>query len=104
MLPQPGFAGRALLGLKSVAAAAEAAGIGHGGCRLKSSIEAVAHLHVFATLCELAWGCEHCGPQILTGDLVAEPLRIEDFEVHLLRGPGIGVTLDEAKLRRYARS
>ena len=58
----------------------------------------------FATLRELAWGCEHFGPQILTGDLVTEPLRFEDFHVHLPTGPGIGVVLDQDKLRRYARN
>ena len=93
-----------LLGLKRVAAVAEAAGIGlYGGCLLESSIGAAAHLQAFASLRELAWGCEHFGPQILTEDLVAEPLRFAEFEVHLPQGPGIGVTLDEAKLRRYAR-
>ena len=93
-----------LLGLKRVAAVAEAAGVGlYGGCLLESSIGAAAHLQAFAGLRELAWGCEHFGPQILTEDLVAEPLRFEDFEVYLPQGPGIGVALDDAKLRRYAR-
>jgi len=93
-----------LLGLKRVAAVAEAGGIGlYGGCLLESSVGAAAHLQAFATLRELAWGCEHFGPQILTDDLVTEPLRFADFEVHLPEGPGIGVILDPAKLRRYAR-
>jgi len=35
-----------------------------------------------------------------TDDLVTEPLRPEDFNVHLPAGPGIGVVLDEDKLRR----
>jgi len=94
-----------LLGLKRVAAVAEAAGIAlYGGCLLESSIGAAAHLQAFATLRELAWGCEHFGPQILVGDLVTEPLRFEDFNVHLPTGPGIGVVLDRDKLRAYARS
>jgi muconate cycloisomerase len=93
-----------LLGLKRVAAVAEAAGIGlYGGCLLESSIGAAAHLHAFATLRALEWGCEHFGPQILTSDLVTEPLRFADFEVHLPTGPGLGLTLDEEKLRRFAR-
>jgi L-alanine-DL-glutamate epimerase-like enolase superfamily enzyme len=29
--------------------------------------------------------------------------RFEEFHVHVPAGPGIGVTLDEEKLRRYAR-
>jgi len=94
-----------MLNLQKVAALAEAAGIGlYGGCLLESSIGAAAHLHAFAGLRELGWGCEHFGPQILTDDLVTEPLRFSDFHVHLPAGPGIGVTLDPEKLRRYARN
>lgn len=93
-----------LLATRDVAAVAEAAGIGlYGGCLLESSIGAAAHLAVFAGLPSLAWGCEHFGPQILTGDLVTEPLRFQDFHIHLPTGPGLGVTLDPAQLRRYAR-
>ena len=93
-----------LLGLHKVAAVAEAAGIAlYGGCLLESSIGAAAHLHAFAGLRELAWGCEHFGPQILTADLVTEPLRFADCHVHLPSGPGLGVQLDQQKLRRYAR-
>ena len=94
-----------LLGVKRVAAVAEAAGIGlYGGCLLESSVGAAAHLQVFSTLRALAWGCEHFGPQILTGEYVTEPLRFEDFHVHLPTGPGIGVTVDEDRLRHYARA
>ncbi len=94
-----------LLGVRKVAAVAEAAGIGlYGGCLLESSVGAAAHLQVFATLRELAWGCEHFGPQILTADLVTEPLRFADFQVHLPTGPGLGITLNEAALRRFART
>ena len=93
-----------LLNLRNVAAVAAAAGVGlYGGCLLESSVGAAAHLHAFAGLRDLDWGCEHFGPQILTDDLVTEPLRFEDFHVHLPAGPGIGVTLDPDKMRRYAR-
>ena len=94
-----------LLGVKRVAAVAEAGGIAlYGGCLLESSVGAAAHLQVFSTFRELEWGCEHFGPQILAGDLVIEPLRFSDFHVHLPTGPGLGVTLDPAAMRRYARS
>jgi len=93
-----------LLATRDVAAVAQAAGIGlYGGCLLESSIGAAAHIQVFAGLRELVWGCEHFGPQILTGDLVTEPLRFADFHIHLPTGPGLGVTLDQKQLRRYAR-
>jgi muconate cycloisomerase len=94
-----------LLATCDVAAVAEAAGIGlYGGCLLESSIGAAAHLQVFAGLRELAWGCEHFGPQILVDDLVEKPLRFTDFRIHLPAGPGLGVTLDRGKLRYYARN
>jgi muconate cycloisomerase len=93
-----------LLATRDVAAVAEAAGVGlYGGCLLESSIGAAAHLQVFAGLRELGWGCEHFGPQILVDDLVEQPLRFADFRVHLPAGPGLGVTLDQDKLRHYAR-
>ena len=93
-----------LLATRNVAAVAEAAGIGlYGGCLLESSIGAAAHLQVFGGLRELAWGCEHFGPQILVDDLVEQPLRFADFRIHLPPGPGLGVTLDQKKLRRYSR-
>ena len=93
-----------LLAMREVASVARSAGIGlYGGCLLESSIGAAAHLHGFAALPDLAWGCEHFGPRILTGDLVTEPLRFADFHIHLPTGPGLGVTLDPAQLRRYSR-
>jgi muconate cycloisomerase len=93
-----------LLGLKRVAAVAEAAGVGlYGGCLLESSIGAAAHLHAFSTLRGLDWGCEHFGPQLLVGDLATEPLRFADARVHLPEGPGTGVTLDRDRLRHHAR-
>ena len=93
-----------LLATRDVAAVAGAAGIGlYGGCLLESSIGAAAHLQVFAGLRDLAWGCEHFGPQILVDDLVEEPLRFADFRIQVPTRPGLGVTLDHDKLRRYAR-
>jgi muconate cycloisomerase len=35
---------------------------------------------------------------------VTEPLRYADFQVHLPTGPGLGVTLDETAMRRFART
>ncbi|WP_244748810.1 muconate/chloromuconate family cycloisomerase [Methylobacterium indicum] len=93
-----------LLGTRKVAAVAEAAGISlYGGCLLESSIGAAAHLQVFSTFRDLAWGCEHFGPQILREDLVREPLHFADFHVHIPSGPGLGVVLDEGQLNKFAR-
>jgi muconate cycloisomerase len=93
-----------LLAMRDIAAVARSAGIGlDGGCLLESSIGSAARLQVFAGLRDLAWGCEHFGPRILAGDLATEPLRFEDFRIHLPTGPGLGVILDTEQLRRYAR-
>jgi muconate cycloisomerase len=93
-----------LLALKDVAAIAQASGIGlYGGCLLESSIGAAAHLQGFATLPKLTWGCEHFGPQILVEDLVETPLAYKNFEVLLPAGAGLGLALDEDKLKHFAR-
>ena len=90
--------------LQKVAAVAEAAGIAlYGGCLLESSIGAAAHLHAFAGLRELQWGCEHFGPQILRQDLVLNPLRFDNFHVHLPKGPGLGIEIDRSKVDRFSR-
>ena len=39
----------------------------------------------------------------LIDDLVEELLRFADLRIHLPAGPGLGVTLDQDKPRRYAR-
>jgi muconate cycloisomerase len=90
--------------LKRAAAVAEASGMAlYGGCLLESSIGAAAHLAAFATLPRLPWGTEQFGPRILVDDVVTEGLQFEDFEVLLPEGPGLGVTLDEDRLRSFAR-
>jgi muconate cycloisomerase len=90
--------------LKRAAAVAEASGMAlYGGCLLESSIGAAAHLAAFATLPRLPWGTEHFGPRILVNDVVTEGLRFEDFEVRLPEGPGLGVTLDEDRIRAFTR-
>ena len=93
-----------LLELKRAAGIAQAFGIElYGGCLLESSIGAAAHMAVFSTLPKLEWGSEHFGPRILVDDLVAEPLVFEEFEIHVPTGPGLGVTLDEDKVRFMTR-
>jgi len=35
-------------------------------------------------------------------DILQHPLHFENGEVHLPEGPGLGVEVDEAKLRKFA--
>ncbi|MGQ7248706.1 muconate/chloromuconate family cycloisomerase [Halomonas sp. V046] len=83
---------------------AQAAGIGlYGGTMLEGTIGTVASLHAWATLPEMTWGTEMFGPLLLTDDIVTRPLTFSEFGVTLPGGPGLGVSLDEDKLREYAR-
>ncbi|MCA0975846.1 muconate cycloisomerase family protein [Halomonas denitrificans] len=83
---------------------AEAGGIGlYGGTMLEGTIGTAASLHAWATLPEMAWGTEMFGPLLLTDDIVTRPLHYTDFGVALPDGPGLGLELDEDKLREYAR-
>ncbi|MBR0800372.1 mandelate racemase [Bradyrhizobium jicamae] len=93
-----------LFEMKRAAAVAAAHGLElYGGCLLESSIGAAAHLAAFATLPRLEWGTEHFGPRILVEDLVTNPIRFDEFEICVPDGPGLGVEIDEDKVRAYAR-
>lgn len=92
------------LAMRDVAAIAEADGLGiYGGCLLESAIGTAAHLHVFASLPNLHWGSESFGPLILKDGLITEPLTYRDFGVEVPERPGLGVSLDEDKVRFYTR-
>ncbi|WOF45881.1 muconate/chloromuconate family cycloisomerase (plasmid) [Sphingopyxis indica] len=87
----------------AIARAAQAAGINlFGGTALDSSIGTAANLQCCATL-SLAGGTELFMPLLLADDIIEEPLQYRDFSVAVPIGPGIGVTIDEDKLRHYAR-
>lgn len=93
-----------MLELKRAAAIASAHGMElYGGCLLESSIGAAAHLAVFSTLPQLQWGTEHFGPQILVRDIVSKGPEFRDFQIHLPEGPGLGVEVNEAGLKEFAR-
>jgi len=42
------------------------------------------------------------GPQFLTGSLLRRPLEVEAGDIRVPTGPGLGVEIDEEKLRRLA--
>ncbi|CAM3924329.1 Muconate cycloisomerase 1 [Pseudomonas reidholzensis] len=83
---------------------AEAAGIAlYGGTMLEGAIGTLASAHAFLTLRQLTWGTELFGPLLLTEEIVNEPPVYRDFQLHVPRTPGLGLTLDEARLARFAR-
>ncbi len=94
-----------LSGVKKVAAIAEGAGLAcHGGCSIESSIGTAAAAHAYCAVPNVSYGSEIFGPLLLADDLVEEPLDYRDGQLHVPTGPGLGVTLDERKLAKYARS
>ena len=87
------------------AAIGEAAGIGlYGGTMLEGGIGTLAAAHAFLTLNKLAWGTELFGPLLLTEDVITEPPLYRDFELHVSKAPGLGVSLDEERLEFFRRN
>ncbi len=86
------------------AAVGDAAGMAlYGGTMLEGSIGTVAAAHAFATLPRLEWGTELFGPLLLVDDVVRRRPAYQEFSMALPTGPGLGLALDEEKLRRYRR-
>ena len=70
---------------------------------LEAGVGTAAALQLFATVDKLRWGTELFGPLLFTDDILGQPLRYGDFQVHLPTGPGCGVTLDMDKVAHYRR-
>lgn len=93
-----------LAGAASVAAIALAAGIDlYGGTMLEGAVGTMASAQLFSTFAELKWGTELFGPLLLTEEILTEPLRYENFALHLPEGPGLGIPLDWDKIERLRR-
>jgi len=76
---------------------------GFGGTFLDSSIGASAALHLAAAERNISYGCELIGGLWLAEEVVEEPLAYSDFHVHVPTRPGLGVSLDRKKLKRFSR-
>ena len=68
----------------------------------KSSIACAAAVHIAAALPQIAWGLtlSHEG---LAEDMTARPIRVERGHVEVSDAPGLGVEVDEDRVRRYRR-
>jgi muconate cycloisomerase len=87
---------------KRMASIAEACRIrGYVGGALESVIGASAGLHLAASSPSIDLGCEMSGQFLLTDDFGAEPIPMEDGALLVPHEPGLGFSLDEAKLERY---
>ncbi|MFJ3773204.1 muconate cycloisomerase family protein [Streptomyces sp. NPDC090075] len=90
--------------VRRIAAVAEAAGIScYGGTTIETSLGTAAATHLFCATASLTAGTELFGPLLLADDIVENPVSYADGELLLGDGPGFGVTVDEAKVAKYAR-
>src|SRR5712692_2302986 len=109
------FGGVSILGLKvtksagiigsmAIARIAEAAGMGcYVGCMIETSLGTAAYLQVALAAAPVTWGCELFGPLLLKGDVVRDPVRYADGCILGLDKPGLGVEVDEAAIKEWAR-
>ncbi|HWX85560.1 MAG TPA: enolase C-terminal domain-like protein [Xanthobacteraceae bacterium] len=65
----------------------------------ESSVASAAALHLAAVVPALAWGLTVTSPG-LAEDVVTDPLRIEHGHMTVLDRPGLGVDVDERRVRR----
>ena len=92
-------------GARRVAAVAEAAGLALTvGSNLEMGVGTAAMIHfaLAAPGVGEAYPCDIIGPLFYTDELLCEPLPIANGEARAPERPGLGVELDEAKVRRYA--
>lgn len=93
-----------LFAAQRVAAIADAAGIElYGGTMLEAAVSTVASAHLFASFAHLQWGTELFGPLLITEEILAQPLDYSDFELTVPAGPGLGIELDDARVKRFTR-
>jgi L-alanine-DL-glutamate epimerase-like enolase superfamily enzyme len=66
----------------------------------ESSVASAAAVHVATVAPAIAWGLTVTN-QGLAEDVVVEPLRIENGHVEVLGRPGLGIEVDERRVRRW---
>ena len=87
-----------------VAAIADAAGIElYGGTMLEGAVSTIASAHLFASFDNLQWGTELFGPLLMTEEILTQPLEYRDYALTVPDGPGLGIELDEAAIKRFTR-
>jgi muconate cycloisomerase len=68
----------------------------------ESSIACAAATHIASALPQIAWGLT-LSNEGLTDDATARPIRIEHGHVEVSNRPGLGIDVDEDRVRRYRR-
>ena len=68
----------------------------------ESSLAGAAGLHIAAALPQIDWGLT-LSHQGLSDDITANPIRVEQGHVTVSDRPGLGIEVDEDRVRRYRR-
>ena len=68
----------------------------------ESSIACAAAMHIAAALPQIAWGLTLTN-EGLADDMTARPVRIARGHVELSDRPGLGIDVDEERVRRHRR-
>ena len=72
-------------------------------CKIaEAGIASAGLLHLAAAIPAVDWGVSLSSPY-LAEDIVTEPIALAGGYLDVPRGAGLGITVDEAKVRRYAR-
>lgn len=93
-----------MLAGRKVSAICEAAGIAcYGGDMFETGIAHLAGTHMIAATPNISLGCEfYQATYFLERDLLAEPFPVVDGRVIVPRTPGLGIRIDEDRVRHYA--
>lgn len=89
---------------RKVSAICAAAGIAcYGGDMFETGIAHLAGTHMIAATPNISLGCEfYQATYFLERDLLAEPFPVENGRVIVPRTPGLGIRVDEDRVRHYA--
>ena len=94
------------LGAKRLAAIAEGASFPcYVGCMIETVLGNAAYLHFAASTPQVTMGCELFGPMLVADTITEEYPEYKDGYILLSEPkPGLGVTINESKLKQYQRA
>jgi muconate cycloisomerase len=93
-----------MLRAREISAIAAAGGLAcYGGDMCETGIASTAGTHMIAATENISLGCEFYQPNYyLAEDLLTKPFIVRNGKVKVTDGPGLGIEVDEDRLRRYA--
>jgi muconate cycloisomerase len=88
---------------KKVAAVLESAGIpGYAGAMWESGIGIAASLHFACSTPSIKYGSDfYTANYLMTDDLIKAPLKVEDGDIFVPDGPGLGIEVDWDAVERF---